>query len=657
MKIAPLPLSLLTAATTVSLWSLEPAWSQGGPARPQTLAQANQTDVQKELQRLYEESGREMPELQQQFQQPLKMQKPGTPANNASATVPPSPASAAPMTVAPQNTAPQVVPNQGAQAGPGGAAPAASAPKPGSKNPVVSFFKRLVPGSQKPKPTQAPEATTRPTTPQVASPQRPNAPAYTPYGGQQPRRLPGGPATNNVVQQPERTQPQAPPVNDAAAPPSLLPPAPVDYPPTVAQTPPINPPAATAPVLTPPVEQPVFEEPDVPAPAKTVARPQPAVDDFNPFEEGEPSEQDLAATEAPLDLPKSEPVEVAQDEFAPPLMADDLPTIDRSQAVEVGAPPLPVEDAPAVAATTGDFPDPFPEMSEGEADDELDSDLASPFVGLKLDEEPDFGEPATETPAKETSVAKTSEPAAEMEDPFGDLPSLPEKTTPEVAAAPVAPELPLLEPPTAPMTSDVAATTPSLAPADTNVAATNPAEPMLELPIPGDVAKTTPTQPTLEPSLDGTPAGPTTDTPVATANPAPATTPTAEQADPATEAKMALIRERGGMKGLKGFCPVTLRDERELKDAVGDFYASFRGQKFHFATQGAKEKFEADPTRYVPAAYGADVVVLIRDKDVAEGSLDYAAWFKGKLYLFSTEQTHEVFLEDPAKYATPAGLE
>ncbi len=641
MKFAPLPLSLLTAATTVSLWSPEPAWAQGSPARPQTLAQANQTDVQKELQRLYEESGREMPELQQQFQQPLKMQKPGTPANNTSATVPPSPANAAPMTAPPQHTAPQVVPNQGAQAGPGGAAPAASAPKPGSKNPVVSFFKRLVPGSQKPKPTQAPEATTRPTTPQVASPQRPNAPAYTPYGGQQPRRLPGGPATNNVAQQPARTQPQAPSVNDTAAPPSLLPPAPVDYSPTVAQTAPVNTP--TAPILTPPVEQPVFEEPDVPAPAKTVARPQPALDDFNPFEEGEPSEQELAANEAPLDLPKSEPAEVAQDEFAPPLMADDLPTIDRSQAVEVGAPPLPVQDAPAVAAMTGDFPDPFPEMSEGEADDELDSDLASPFVGLKLDEEPDFGEPAAEIPAKETPVAKTPEPAAEMEDPFADLPSLPAKTTPEVAAAPAAPELPLLEPP--------------LAPADSGVTETTPAEPMLELPIPGDVAKTTTDQPLQEPNLEGPPAGPTTETPVATANPAPATTPAAELADPATEAKMALIRERGGMKGLKGFCPVTLRDERELKDAVGDFYASFRGQKFHFATQGAKEKFEADPTRYVPAAYGADVVVLIRDKDVAEGSLDYAAWFKGKLYLFSTEQTHEVFLEDPAKYATPAGLE
>ena len=127
--------------------------------------------------------------------------------------------------------------------------------------------------------------------------------------------------------------------------------------------------------------------------------------------------------------------------------------------------------------------------------------------------------------------------------------------------------------------------------------------------------------------------------------------------DQATRDKMKKIHERGTMKGLKGFCPVTLRDERELVDAKPDFHSTFRGQKFHFADADAKLKFDEEPVRYAPAAYGADVVALTRDKDVVEGSLDFAAWFKGRLYLFGSQNAHDTFVADPSLYATPVGIE
>jgi YHS domain-containing protein len=127
--------------------------------------------------------------------------------------------------------------------------------------------------------------------------------------------------------------------------------------------------------------------------------------------------------------------------------------------------------------------------------------------------------------------------------------------------------------------------------------------------------------------------------------------------DQATREKMKKIHERGSMKGLKGFCPVTLRDQRELVDAKPDFHSTFRGQKFHFANAEAKLKFDEAPAQYAPAAYGADVVALTRDKDVVEGSLDFAAWFKGRLYLFGTADAHDTFVADPTKYATPVGIE
>ena len=131
----------------------------------------------------------------------------------------------------------------------------------------------------------------------------------------------------------------------------------------------------------------------------------------------------------------------------------------------------------------------------------------------------------------------------------------------------------------------------------------------------------------------------------------------AEEGEDTYIEKMRRIRERFGMKGLKGFCPVTLRDERELLDAKPEYFYTHRGQKFHFATADARNKFEADPSTYAPAAFGADVVALGRDKDVVEGTLDFAAWFKGRLYLFGSQANYDVFVKSPATYASPAGIE
>jgi YHS domain-containing protein len=130
-----------------------------------------------------------------------------------------------------------------------------------------------------------------------------------------------------------------------------------------------------------------------------------------------------------------------------------------------------------------------------------------------------------------------------------------------------------------------------------------------------------------------------------------------DSAEAAAAAKMRRILQRTDVKGLKGFCPVTLRDQRELADARSEFVSSYRGQKFHFATPEAQEKFEANPTRYAPVAYGADVVELVKDEEIVEGSLDFAAWYKGRLYLFGSQATHAAFVEAPEKFATPKWLE
>lgn len=116
------------------------------------------------------------------------------------------------------------------------------------------------------------------------------------------------------------------------------------------------------------------------------------------------------------------------------------------------------------------------------------------------------------------------------------------------------------------------------------------------------------------------------------------------------EAKMKLISERGELRGLKGFCPVALRDDRELKNALPEHHSTFQGRTFYFSTADAKTEFDEHPQHYAPISGGQDVV-LLTEKVKKEGSLDHAVWFKGRLYLFTSQKTLEQFVATPKELA------
>ena len=115
--------------------------------------------------------------------------------------------------------------------------------------------------------------------------------------------------------------------------------------------------------------------------------------------------------------------------------------------------------------------------------------------------------------------------------------------------------------------------------------------------------------------------------------------------------KLRKIAERSELTGLKGFCPVALRDSRELKDARPSFQAKFNGDYYNFSTAEALAKFEAEPEKYVPAAAGQDVVLAANEGTNRQGSLDRAVWYRNRLYLFSTKASHEEFVASPSKFA------
>lgn len=125
-----------------------------------------------------------------------------------------------------------------------------------------------------------------------------------------------------------------------------------------------------------------------------------------------------------------------------------------------------------------------------------------------------------------------------------------------------------------------------------------------------------------------------------------------QKLDDASAAKLRKIAERAELKGLKGFCPVTLRDDRDLADARPQFKAVFQGKVYNFATEEARDKFEKTPKAYAPIAGGNDVVASKIESSDVEGSLEHAVWFRDRLYLFSSAKTKAAFEATPTKFAT-----
>ncbi len=113
-----------------------------------------------------------------------------------------------------------------------------------------------------------------------------------------------------------------------------------------------------------------------------------------------------------------------------------------------------------------------------------------------------------------------------------------------------------------------------------------------------------------------------------------------------------LIQSRAGQTGFKGFCPVALRERRELVEANEQFTSTFGLQTYSFSSAESKAAFDAEPSRYSPAAGGSDVVVLVNSGEEQAGQLAYALWYRDRLYLFRSRETMTLFSKDPQRFAS-----
>jgi YHS domain-containing protein len=117
-----------------------------------------------------------------------------------------------------------------------------------------------------------------------------------------------------------------------------------------------------------------------------------------------------------------------------------------------------------------------------------------------------------------------------------------------------------------------------------------------------------------------------------------------------TEKSADKPREPAPFGGLKGICPVVLKDSRRLLDAQPTIKSEFRGRIYTFSSIEAKSAFDENPRKYAPAGDGNDVVRLLSGEAGVEGTLEHAAWYRGRLYLFSTADSRHEFIDTPSKF-------
>ncbi len=108
-----------------------------------------------------------------------------------------------------------------------------------------------------------------------------------------------------------------------------------------------------------------------------------------------------------------------------------------------------------------------------------------------------------------------------------------------------------------------------------------------------------------------------------------------------------------GVSRLEEICLVELTDEQRLTPVTAECRAECHGQMYHFSSEAAAEKFRQNPGHYLPVAGGLDVVGIREGTQVEPGELTHAAWFRHRLYVFTSADHLEQFRHDPHQYQPP----
>lgn len=103
-----------------------------------------------------------------------------------------------------------------------------------------------------------------------------------------------------------------------------------------------------------------------------------------------------------------------------------------------------------------------------------------------------------------------------------------------------------------------------------------------------------------------------------------------------------------------GLCIVSAVEGRELVDGTAGQQLSYHGHTLYFSSIENKERFLAEPDAFWPMLDGACAITLLEDERRVEGSLEFAAVFRKRIWLFTSQKAMQEFLHAPGDVAEEA---
>ncbi|MEJ7594309.1 MAG: thioredoxin fold domain-containing protein [Planctomycetaceae bacterium] len=103
-----------------------------------------------------------------------------------------------------------------------------------------------------------------------------------------------------------------------------------------------------------------------------------------------------------------------------------------------------------------------------------------------------------------------------------------------------------------------------------------------------------------------------------------------------------------------GLCIVSAVEGHELVKGTDRNQINYRGQTLYFSSIENKEQFLASPATYWPMLDGACAMALIEDEQRVAGSLEFAAVFRKRIWLFASPEAMQEFLRNPADMSEEA---
>ncbi|QDT66936.1 Thioredoxin-1 [Calycomorphotria hydatis] len=109
--------------------------------------------------------------------------------------------------------------------------------------------------------------------------------------------------------------------------------------------------------------------------------------------------------------------------------------------------------------------------------------------------------------------------------------------------------------------------------------------------------------------------------------------------------------------GLEGYSPVSLTGEKLWREGNPKFAWRYAGVIYYMTDAEELKKFQEDPAKYAPQNSGFDPTLLATEQLPIRGEIEYGSFYKGKLYLHSSEESRKEFIKNPEKYPLPKKLD